>query len=90
VCIAKDPNKERKGGLMAIIGNRSRKFFTFNGMSLFTFRRRLQLSDTQAFYLIINSRSMASASMSLAEIYCTEKDDDGFLYITYASQEMFG
>ena len=54
------------------------------------FRRRLNLSETQAFYLIVNRRTMASASMTLAEIYRTDKDSDGFLYVTYASQEMFG
>ncbi len=39
---------------------------------------------------MVNRRSMASATTTLAEIYRTEKDGDGFLYITYASQEMFG
>ena len=29
-------------------------------------------------------------SKSMAEIYKENKDEDGFLYITYASQEMFG
>lgn len=53
-------------------------------------RRRLDLQESQAFYLIVNRRTMASQSLTLAEVCRTDKDSDGFLYITYASQEMFG
>ncbi|XP_076359826.1 microtubule-associated protein 1 light chain 3 gamma-like [Tachypleus tridentatus] len=53
-------------------------------------RSRMQLKSSRAFYVIINNKSMSSMSMSLAEVYKDNKDDDGFLYVTYASQEMFG
>ncbi|XP_076641149.1 microtubule-associated protein 1 light chain 3 alpha [Halictus rubicundus] len=53
-------------------------------------RLRLQLHPTQAFFLLVNQRSMASGSMTLAQLYQKEKDEDGFLYIIFASQDVFG
>lgn len=53
-------------------------------------RNRLHLHSSQAFYLMVNNKSLASLSKTMGEIYRDSKDDDGFLYITYASQEMFG
>ena len=51
---------------------------------------RMTHHDTQSFYLIVNYKAIASTSMTLIEVYRSLKDEDGFLYMTYASQEVFG
>uniref|UniRef100_A0A8C3HLM2 Microtubule-associated proteins 1A/1B light chain 3C n=1 Tax=Chrysemys picta bellii TaxID=8478 RepID=A0A8C3HLM2_CHRPI len=54
-----------------------------------TLRTRMSLTATQAFYLLVN-KGLPSMSMTVGEVYSDHKDEDGFLYVTYASQEMFG
>lgn len=56
----------------------------------FVNRLRLRLRESQAFYLIIGKKTMVSNSLTLGEVYNSEKENDGFIYMTYASQEVFG
>lgn len=53
-------------------------------------RGRLDLLPTDALYFLINGTTLATMSKTMAEIYNEHKHEDGFLYITYASQETFG
>ena len=53
-------------------------------------RNRIKIKPNQALYLIINNRSMLSMSLTMAQAYESYGNEDGFLYITYASQEVFG
>lgn len=48
------------------------------------------LGATEAFYLSVNNKNTVSMSVTMAEIYRDYRDEDGFLYMTYASQEAFG
>lgn len=50
----------------------------------------MALLPTQAFYLLINNKGLGSMSLTMAQVYKEQQDEDGFLYMTYASQEMFG
>lgn len=48
------------------------------------------MHPNQALYLLVNNRSMLSLSLTLAEVYTEHAGSDGFLSVTYASQEVFG
>lgn len=53
-------------------------------------RNRMSIKPSQAFFLMVNKKSMMTLSQSMAEVYEQESDEDGFLYMIYCSQEGFG
>ncbi|KAJ8405157.1 hypothetical protein AAFF_G00321480 [Aldrovandia affinis] len=60
------------------------------GQFLALLRSKIDLDATQALYLLVSDRSMSCMAASMGEVYSQYRDPDGFLYMTYASQDMFG
>ena len=64
-----------------IVGNKAGMFTHKPTLSTYALNPR----KTRSTYVLVPSMDMA-----VAELYNHYKDEDGFLYITYASTEMFG
>jgi len=56
---------------------------------IYVIRQRLSLPSEKAIFIFINGIIPSSSSM-LLDYYIQHKDPDGFLYITYASENVFG
>jgi len=69
------------------------KFLVPNDMTLAQFiyiiRKRIKLSSEQALFLFINNQ-LSTNHCTMNEIYQTHKDNDGFIYILYTSENSFG
>jgi GABA(A) receptor-associated protein len=65
------------------------------GYLVYIIRKKLNLSPSEAIYLSVAKHGkvggvMPSVSMQLQDLYEKEKDDDGFLYVVYQSENVFG
>ena len=56
---------------------------------IFIIRKRIKLESSQALFVMINN-TLSPATLNLGEIYEKQKDKDGYLYITYSSENTFG
>ena len=59
------------------------------GQFMYVIRKRIHLTPDQAFYIFIKNSIPPTAELICME-YHQKKDDDGFLYITYAGESTFG
>lgn len=60
-------------------------------MNQFTFiiRKRIKLDSSQAIFLMINN-TLCPSNTNIGPVYDDHHDEDGFLYITYSSENTFG
>lgn len=59
------------------------------GQFMFVIRKRIKLSSEKSIYLFINNKVPTTSSL-LSHIYENNKNQDGFLYITYSGESTFG
>ena len=53
-------------------------------------RKKLDLSSNDALFLLVKGKVALVGNETFAQIYDKYKDDDGFLYIYYASEQVWG
>ena len=59
------------------------------GQFVYIIRKRIKLESNQALFVTVNS-VLESSNILISELYQTHKDEDGFLYIIYTSENTFG
>lgn len=59
------------------------------GQFLYVIRKRLSISSNYALYIFVNG-TIPPSSVLLITLYEKEKDEDGFLYMTYSLENTFG
>ena len=56
---------------------------------IFVIRKRIQLDPSQSLFTVINGK-LVNGSTTVGVIYNDLKDNDGFLYVVYTSENTFG
>ena len=60
------------------------------GAFLVVIRRRLNLNESQAIFMYVGDHILVPVSTHFGQIYDMHKDKDNFVYISYASESVFG
>ena len=60
------------------------------GQFMTIIRKRINLTESEAFFLFVKNSVLPSNSTTVVQIYSEHKDDDGFLYMTYCGENVFG
>lgn len=56
---------------------------------VFTIRKKIDLESSQAIFVTVNNQ-LAQSNALLTDIYEKHRDEDGFLYMIYSSENTFG
>jgi GABA(A) receptor-associated protein len=53
-------------------------------------RKRINMNQTEALFVFVANDTLCPVTSQISNIYSAHKDEDGFLYITYANENTFG
>lgn len=56
---------------------------------LYVIRNRMHLSSEKALFIFVNGNMLSMSSM-ISQVYTEHQDEDGFLYVTYNTENTFG
>lgn len=59
------------------------------GQFIFVIRKRMKLQPEQSIFLFVNNVIPASSAL-MSNLYNQYHDDDGFLYVKYSKENVFG
>jgi GABA(A) receptor-associated protein len=59
------------------------------GQFMYVIRQRMKLNSEEGIFLFVGNNIVSSSSI-IGNIYQTYKDSDGFLYIQYSKENVFG
>jgi GABA(A) receptor-associated protein len=60
------------------------------GQFSYVIRKRLSLKPEEALFIFIDNKTIPSMTANMGTVYNQYKDQDGFLYLTYAKENVFG
>lgn len=60
------------------------------GQFVYVIRKRIDIDESQSLFVFINNSVLAPTSNTMANLYESYKDEDGFLYLTYCGENVFG
>ena len=56
---------------------------------LFVIRKRIKINSSTSLFIIVDN-GLVGSSINISSIYEDKKDNDGFLYVTYTTENTFG
>lgn len=59
------------------------------GQFIYVIRKRIKLPPERAIFLFVDNMIPSTSSL-MSVVYEVQKDEDGFLYITYSGENTFG
>jgi len=55
-----------------------------------TIKKKLDIQKEEALFFLVNGKVTLNGNLTMSEVYKKHKDKDGFLYISYAAEEIWG